>query len=116
MCVLSTHNGLVLIKQSGSVRMGLRESGSHHCQKEQHTFINLSLITFGHSCPIKYSHAPLCYHVLSFWLGSPAHWEIEWATSIDLYGKVIVLGNPIQIMLRQHFLTLWDRQAGHFKG
>ena len=46
-CVLSTHNGLVLIKQYAAVRMSLRETGSHYCQKQvkaqhqSHTFTSL---------------------------------------------------------------------------
>ena len=50
-----------------------------------------------------------------FGLAHSTLWGIEWATIIDLYGKVILLWNVIQIMLRQHFLRvgsqptrLWD--------
>ena len=45
------------------------------------------------------------------WL-SLQHWGIEWVTNIGLYGKVIVLGNAIQIMLRQHFLRVGRRLYG----
>ena len=114
--MLSTHNGLVLIKQYAAVRMSLRETGSHHCQKQvkaqhqSHTFTSL-LSHLAFPAPSR-AHMTLCYIVHyclkshPFWLGSLAHWGLEWATGIHLYGKVIVLENAIQITLRQHFLRV----------